>query len=990
MSQKQILSGLLKMYLVFLISGVALFFNACSRPVMEEAENENCQCSGVNPKWLQKIIDKNPDDITRESVNNNKQASAYLSQYSNVVDRLAKPLPEMPTLSNPISEFDDINIAESFEQAEDISKISDNKIIPELPVKESSEALEIQPKLPNITVNNNMFDEDKTLEPVSYFNELSYIEKIYNELSGASKGKKLQQFGYMLFVGKNKQKIKNINKGLNKKSKSSKEDLLSGDLDLELIDLPELDDSVQSATGLFNPVDPDYLVGIGDEVILKTIGALNLEKKLIVDRNGEVFVPEVGSVRVQGIKASKVHDVILNSLKNQYHNIQVEVTLGRTQSIRVLFAGKFDNPGLLVIPANSTLIDALSIAKPTKDGTLRNIKLLRKGKDEQEIDLYRTLTGKSAEVNEILLSGDTIYIGPIGKTAAIVLPQGGSIFELKEGQSLSELLSYIGNSGRFFRQNKISVERNDKNNQRKVFELDIKKNGREITARDGDVLNMPEIYSEINDVVELTGSIVKPGTYPYSSNMRISDLLRRGNGFLIEASLGKALLIRRLGREHSFDISPGDKRGVIREETIWVDIGEILSGNSQADIPLQRLDRLKILSKKESQDTPFVSIIGAVRKPGIYRLSGGLNLGALLNLAGGATGDAYQGRGIIVRRTMNSNGRHFDVEQIPFKLNDVIHSKDSANINLKNYDQVFIRKVQSLQVKVKIDGRVQFPGTYVLPDGSKISDLLVAAGGLLDKADLRGAVFSRASIRKLQQRRLEELFAHSEEKFSRNRNYITRDGRVNEAVASHLDLLGLSRVSEDMRKFQTSGRVVLDFTSEDFDCSENNLVLEDLDYLYIPKVTNSVLVLGKVFYPNAFVYRENMTVDDYLNLAGGMKDDADTQQVYLVMSSGEVRSTAQKKSGLAFYSYVPGPGDSILVPAKPIGRSKLHFLSDTVALLRQMTETGLIGATIPRVMDKETNFATGLDLGTAPQAIPVNVGKPYDEMLMREKGLRLK
>ena len=96
---------------------------------------------------------------------------------------------------------------------------------------------------------------------------------------------------------------------------------------------------------------PDYLVGIGDEIILKTVGALNIEKKLYVDRNGEVFIPEVGSVRVQGIKASNIHDVILRSLKNQYHNIKLEVTLGKTQSIRVLFVGKFAKPGLLIVPS---------------------------------------------------------------------------------------------------------------------------------------------------------------------------------------------------------------------------------------------------------------------------------------------------------------------------------------------------------------------------------------------------------------------------------------------------------------------------------------------------------------------------------------------------------------------------------------------------------------------------------------------------------------
>jgi hypothetical protein len=184
-----------------------------------------------------------------------------------------------------------------------------------------------------------------------------------------------------------------------------------------------------------------------------------------------------------------------------------------------------------------------------------------------------------------------------------------------------------------------------------------------------------------------------------------------------------------------------------------------------------------------------------------------------------------------------------------------------------------------------------------------------------------------------------------------------------------------------MDTFQTQGRIVLDFMDPDFIDSSHNLALESGDSLAIPQRLESVIVIGHVFSPNAFMWSGSKSVGDYLCQAGGTLEDADLSQVYAILASGEVISAAQIGCD-ALYDTHLGPGDSILVPSKPLGRSKNAMWCDSLAILRSLAEIGLIGSAIPHAGD---NNAVGLDMGTSPQPIPTAVGRPYDEILADER-----
>lgn len=814
----------------------------------------------------------------------------------------------------------------------------------------------------SVVVNNVETDTQHSVqEPAGM--QLSRIEQLYTGLSGATGGRSLRQYGYNQL----RRPVKNpVVKESNSAENSEKE--------------PQFLDPG-------GPVDADYLVGPGDEILLRVTGALALNEKRIVQRDGTVFIPEVGAVVLAGIRASELDHKLLKAIEKQYNPVNVEVTLGRLHAIRVLVLGYAQTPGLYFLPANSTLLDALAVAGgPQKNGSLRGIQLLRSGAEPQYMDLYGLLRNGTNGMNFRLLSGDTVQIPAIGPTAAVIGPMLEGIYEIQPGETLQDLVSYAGGLSPFARQTRVQVERTATDLKREITTVAYAESAAKFVLNDGDAAIFKEAYDRVNSSVSLEGRVVSPGRYPFHEGMNVSALLRYGDGLLVDASFERVLLVRRLGERRSFDVKPGDDAGAVRSELIWIELPALLAGDPKADLSLKRLDRLIVFNEKEVRDEPQVSILGAVRKPGKYRLSSGMRVRDLLLLSANATADAYEGNSMIVRRRRADDRCHLDVELIPFNLPQALQGDASSNLPLQNNDQVVIRRVQALQVRVDIFGRVQFPGTYILPDGSSISDLLQTAGGLLPEADLRAALFSRESVRQESVRQLNDMQRRNQEYFTRVRNQVTRDGYYNESMANQMALQGLGQLGSNAKMVQATGRIVLDLMQDDFPETADDLTLENGDRLVIPRRKNTVAVLGRVFNPNAFICRESkgLRVREYLEMAGGLQEDADKKQFYVLLASGEVRSSAQigRRKLLRF---VPRPGDAILVPQEPLNRSLKSSTLDALMIARQVAEVGMVGATIPTI-GGTSSPAVGIESTSTQSSQSTTIEGAYESMLQGTSG----
>ena len=756
---------------------------------------------------------------------------------------------------------------------------------------------------------------------------LSRIENLYNSSMGLSRGRRLEQFGYKSFSGG-----------------------------------PRVEANV--------PPDSDFILGPGDEIRIKSVDNFEFDKTLVVDRDGTLFIDKdnVGTIKVAGLKYKDLTETIraaIARVKGQ-NRFTLDVALGKLHGIRVRVDGFVKAPGLQVLSGNATLTDLLLAAGgPTKDGTLRDIVIQRLGRPDIHVDLYSMLATGNTVADAVLLSGDRVYVAPIGPTAAVMGPAGSGIYELIDKTTLNKLMNYVGRITAFTQLGNVQIERTINNIRREIQSIDYTKQAASFSIQDGDVVVFERINTVVNDTVAVAGAVIKPSTYPYTPGMTVSDLIRKAGGFLLDASLEHAMISRPLGTPATFDIMPGDRAGNTREETISIDLAGILAGNKGADLPLRRLDTLKIFTHLESRDDATVKITGGVRKPGVYKLTANLTLGELIRLAGGPTSDAFPGESKIVRLKHSNNDMQMNVENYRFRLDDVLHRLADHDLLLENQDQIVIKRVQSMQVTVRIGGRVSFPGTYILPDGSKISTLLAEAGGLLPDADLRAAVFTRKKIQQFQQARLDDLFTRMDQAFGDGRNRVIRDGHNNEGIAAHLSYLGLSNLTNNIERFQARGRLVINMSSSCFIDSLDNQTLEDGDELYIPRRENIIMVLGECNYPNAFVWQNGMTVGDYIAKAGGILPEADRKQIYVVMSNGEVYSDSNKNMfGGNVAGFRPGPGDTVLIPKKAPSRSALNKASDITLLIRQMAETGLIGASIPQTF--APNHPANVNIGVNP------------------------
>ncbi|HWX92621.1 MAG TPA: SLBB domain-containing protein, partial [Terriglobales bacterium] len=226
---------------------------------------------------------------------------------------------------------------------------------------------------------------------------------------------------------------------------------------------------------------------------------------------------------------------------------------------------------------------------------------------------------------------------------------------------------------------------------------------------------------------------------------------------------------------------------------------------------------------------------------------------------------------------------------------------------------------------VTLRGEVRQPGTYGIRPGERLSSLLERAGGLLPTAYPRATVFERDEVRELQQKSRQELIQRLEQESTVVRTSASTTGSE-EAVLQQAAIQQRQRALDALRRNPVSGRLVIHLRADrkGFAGSPDDIELRAGDSLTIPKQPGAVLVIGQVYNANALTYTPGMNAGWYLSRAGGATQLADKGATFIVRADGSVTSG---KGGLwseGVLSATMGPGDTIVVPEKPvIGGSRL-------------------------------------------------------------------
>jgi len=278
------------------------------------------------------------------------------------------------------------------------------------------------------------------------------------------------------------------------------------------------------------PVSADYVVGPGDELIIRAWGSIDADMRVTVDRNGQINLPKVGSFNVAGVRASDIERHLRAQIGRVYTNFNLNVTLGHLRGLKVFVVGPAQRPGVYTLPSQSTILSAVAAAGgPGANGSMRKIGLRRDGKVISELDVYDFLVQGDKSHDLQLAAGDVVVFGPVGPRVALTgALETPAIFELKAAdEPLRDVLRYAGGVPVLANPHRVQLERIDPSKRAARFVEDFKldADGLQKPLRDGDIMTLLEISPQFANAVTLRGHVAQPLRYPYTPGMRIRDLI---------------------------------------------------------------------------------------------------------------------------------------------------------------------------------------------------------------------------------------------------------------------------------------------------------------------------------------------------------------------------------------------------------------------------------------------------------------------------------
>ncbi|MFH1760715.1 MAG: SLBB domain-containing protein, partial [bacterium] len=375
-----------------------------------------------------------------------------------------------------------------------------------------------------------------------------------------------------------------------------------------------------SAIEEYGPVDADYVVGLGDEIVVMVWGDVEFTQSVIVNRIGTISVKGIGQVRVAGLTTKALKEKMVRRLSKVYSSIKygnsdaksfVDVALGRLRTKKVFLAGDVRNPGAYNVSAMSTVLNALLYAGgPLEIGSIRNIRVKRNDKIVKIIDLYDYFV-KGDKSGDITLNDYDVILCPAVKKRISVrgAVHRQAIYELKENEGLKELLEFCGGIETEAYLKSINIKRTFKGDDRRIVTINNPfanvENNEKVELFDKDEVWISTIYNVLNTVT-IEGSVLRPGEYEIKPEMRIKGLVELCGGVNPDCYFGRAEVFRT-----NDDLS---------SEVISVDLKKALEGDIKENVDLKKWDIVRVYSQWDLKPREYVFIRGEVRNPGRYLL----------------------------------------------------------------------------------------------------------------------------------------------------------------------------------------------------------------------------------------------------------------------------------------------------------------------------------------------------------------------------------
>jgi len=666
---------------------------------------------------------------------------------------------------------------------------------------------------------------------------------------------------------------------VNKKVKDTLNSLVFGS---ELFDNPTL--NFEPSSKLATPVN--YILGPGDELQVSVYGVQEFNASLPVTVEGKINIQYVGQIPVSGMTIEAATLKIRGEMARVYTTLrsgqsQIGISLTRIRTIKVTLIGS-KQPGNYSISSLATVYNALFLGGgPGKNGSYRNIELLRNNKVYRKIDIYKFLVNGNQSDNVGLKDNDVIRIPAYSQRVTLEgQVKRPGIFEMKAGESFNDLLSFASGFNEFAYTASVNVLQKT-NKEFKVKDIKASEYG-SYKPLAGDVFRVSKILNRFENRIKIEGAVFRPDIYSFYEGMRISDLIAQAEGLKEDAYADRATIVR---------LKPD-----LTTEVTNVNLSKVLAGDSAANIPLQREDVVTVYSILDFRDEFKITIDGEIKKPGVYDYQENLTLNDLLVQAGGLSGSAS--KRVEVARMIKSEEiddanpnrvQLFNLEITPD------NNEQIKNFALEPFDVVNIRKmaVYEKPEMVTISGAVNYTGKYVLASKKeKIYDVIQRAGGLTAVANLDGVKIKRP----IKAKQIEELE-------NVNLNLGKKDSIQNKLTKKLKEDLKYSTIPVDWRA------IVKDPNDK------TNVTLFPGDEIEVSVYNESVKVTGNVLLTSEIPYDKGKGFGYYLGAVGGTDAKGWKKKAYIIYPNGK----AAVSGTFFFIRTYPKvlPGSQIVVPEKP-------------------------------------------------------------------------
>lgn len=636
-------------------------------------------------------------------------------------------------------------------------------------------------------------------------------------------------------------------------------------------------------------------------------------------------VDTVGSLRNIQVKRGKeiIQNVDLyNMLLSGDTSQDIRLTAGDTLFVapkgkEVSVAGLVKRPAIYELNNTTTLANALEMAGGMKASALQEVTVVRSTQQGSRV-FHLNASGNGASF--IVKDGDSITVNQSSTENPTAITVKGAVihegvYNYQPGLRISQI---IQSKARDLQSSadldySLLVREINARHDIKVEQFSIGKAISEPNGADDLVLQPHDKIIIFAANMAVTAPVINPlqaknidkqiAKGEVQVNVNNGELVNKSTGETLDASQ-EVLGLNQNDKVTATDMAVSDSRQVLLAPII---------------------EQLKFQASR-GQPVQIAEVRGEVKYPGTYPITAPMRAADLITAAGGLQESAY----VVELSRVSEQQNTINLSHQRIELSEAINKQTSPLVLSKDSLNVLSHPDWREEATVQVFGEVKFPGTYTVKRGESLSQLIQRVGNVTTFANIKGTVFAREELRKLENQRLEFLRNQMRQEIS---TLALRRQTANAAYTVP-PTEAMSLVNQ-LNNTQAVGRLAINMPAILDGDKQADVLLEKGDKIYIPSMQNVISIMGQVQYPSSQAFDAAFSIDDYIERAGGTKKQADTDRIYIIKADGSVMLPSSNY-WFSRKSRNLEPGDSIIVPLDTDYMDSLSTFSTATTMMYQL------------------------------------------------------